>query len=526
MTGGGSNPPMRPIANVRARVHSASKIGRNPASGKEQQMKFLSSYIGFLNPRTPRGLAFLVAASLLALLTSCGGDHATVAPPTTGTVVQVNMGDAPVDWLLSFSMNVTSMTLTPASGSAISVTPTATPVEMIHRLGIMEPVSVISVPKGTYSGASLTIGSCNLTYIDPTTKKQMQTKINGPFNASIPFGSNTTVGDTPLTFNFDLDLEHSLTTDGSGAFQFAPVFHMSLGSQSGTGNGSGNGASVNARNGGMYQMMGIVSAVSSNSFSITPHQAANTFTYQISNETRFQGRIAQMAQLGTGMGVMVTARMQSDGSLLATNVRATMSAGGAMGGGIVTSVTPPTGQPATAFAIVMQNGAGASINTDYLSKTVTVNVTDTTTFEIDTDRVSLSGLPFEPVFDRSNINVGQSVLPFSESDLVASTTACDTAGTSCGTLTASTVRLREQGFRGTTDVAINPGTSTTFTLTLMPDCAFTALTGATEILVYQQTATNVEDNTAIPAGATLRVHGLLFNNGGQWVLIASTIASS
>ncbi|MDD1749993.1 MAG: DUF5666 domain-containing protein, partial [Methanothrix sp.] len=479
----GDASPIGLIAIDCARVNSAGKFSRNPASGKEQHMKSFTSYLGFLNPRTPRGLAVLAASALLALLASCGGDNATPAPPATGTVVQVNMGDAPADWMLSFTMNLSSMSLTSADGNNVSVTPTSTAVEMIHRLGTVEPISVVSVAKGTYSGASLTIASCDLTYIDPTTNQQVQTKINGPFNVSVPFSPNATVGDTPLAFNFDLDLEHSLTTDGSGAFQFTPVFHMALGSQSssgggsGSGNGSGNGASVNARHGGMYQMMGIVNAVSADSFSIAPHQASNTFTFQISSETRFQGRISQMAQLGTGMGVMVTATLQQDGTLLATSVRATMSASGAMGGGIVTSVTPPTGQPATAFTFVMQNGAGASVNTDYLSKTLTVNVTDGTTFEIDTDRVSLEGLPFTPVFDRSNINAGQSVLPFSESEIVAGTTPCDTGDTSCGTLTASTVRLREQGFRGTTDVAINPGTASTFTLTLMPDCAFTALTG-------------------------------------------------
>lgn len=486
-------------------------------------MKSFASYLDFFNPRNTRGPAVLVASALLALLASCGGDSSVTVPPTTGTVVQVNMGDAPADWMLSFTMNLTSMSLKAADGTNVSVTPTATTVEMIHRLGTVEPISVVSVAQGTYSSASLTIASCNFTYIDPTTKQQMQTTLNGPFNVSVPFGSNATVGDTPLIFNFDLDLEHSLTTDGSGAFQFTPTFHMALGTQGS--NGSGNGNGVHARYGGMYQMMGVVSGVSSNSFSITPDQATNTFTFQISNETRFQGRITQMGQLGIGMGVLVTANLQADGSLLATQVRATMSGGGAMGGGIVTSVTPPTGQPATEFTIVMQNGAGASVNTDYLSKTLTVEVSDTTTFEIDTDRVNLASLPFNPVFDRSNINAGQSVLPFSESGVVASTTSCDTAGTSCGTVSASTVRLREQGFRGTTDVVINPGTSSTFTLTLMPDCAFTALTGATEILVYQQTETNVEDDTAIPVGATLGVHGLLFNNGGQWVLVASTIAS-
>lgn len=483
-------------------------------------MKARTSYFDFFSPRSFRGLTMMIGATLLALLTGCGGDSSKTPTPTpSSTAVQVNIGDAPADWLLAFSMNVSSMSLQTAGGGNVAITNSATPVEMIHRLGTMEPVALVNAVQGTYTGATMVIASCNFSYINPNTGEQVQKKISGPFNVSIPFSSSTNLSNTPLAFNFDLDLEHSLTTDESGAFQFTPQFHTSVGALNSTGNG------VNARYGGMYQLMGVVNGISASSFNVKAHQAAHTFTFQISNETQFQGRITEMSQLGNGMGVMVTATLRADGSFLAKQVRATMGPTGAMGGGIVTSVVPPTGQPATEFTIVMQNGAGASVLTDYLSMPITVTIQDSTTFEIDTDRVSLNGLPFTPVFDRSNINIGQSVIPFSESGIVASST-CDASSTSCGTIEASTVRLREQGFRGTATVDITPGNATTFTLTLMPDCAFTKLTGATEIQVIQQATSLVEQQTAISAGTTLRVHGLLFNNGGQWILIASTISSS
>ena len=481
-------------------------------------MKTLTSYLNLSGSRSPHGLAMVVGSALLALLAGCGGNSSTApAPPATGTVVQVNMGDEPADWLLAFSMNVSSMSLTSAGGGYATVTGNA-PIEMIHRLGTMEPVALINAAQGTYTGASFSIASCKFTYLDPVTKTRTEKTLTGPFSVSVPFSSGVSLGTTPLAFNFDLDLEKSLLQDNSGSFQFTPKFKVSTETMKGNGTGS----SVNARYGGMYQMMGTVSAVSGTSFSIAQHQAAQTFTFQISNETQFRGRITQMSQLGKDMGVMVTAALQSDGTFLAKQVRATMSAGGAMGGGIVTTITPPVAKPTTEFTIVMQNGAGASILTDYLTKTVTVKLTDKTTYEIDTDRISLTGLDFTPVFDASNINVGQGVLPFSDTAI----TAISPCTTSCGTITASTVRLREQGFRGTTEVNIAPGAASTFTLTLMPGCAFTTLTGATQIEVYQLTGTNVEDDTTIAAGATLRVHGLLFFDDGKWKLIASTIASS
>lgn len=468
----------------------------------------------------------IVLSSLIVLLTACGGSGSTkpvaATPTADSTAVQFNMGDAPADWMLSLTIDISSLSLTTPGGATYEVNNGPIPVEMLQRLGTMEPIGLSPVPKQTYAGASVTIASCTFRYLDPDTKKQVQKTLNGPFHATIPFQNNVTIGSTPYLFNFDLDLQHSLTKDGSGAFQFSPQFHRSaemLQTSSAGGNSHGYGNGMNARYGGMYQMMGIVQSVSSDSFSINALQSAHAFSFKVNQATRFQGRIQQMSQLKNGMGILVTATLQSDGSLLATRVRATMSAAGATGGGIITAVDAI---PATALTIVMQNGAGASINSDYLSKPLTVNLTSTTEYQIDTDRVSLTGLPIVPVFNASNIYAGQSVLAFSEESAVTNAT-CDPT---CATITASAVRLREQGFRGTTDVAVTPGATTSFTLTLMPDCAFTTLTGATEITVYQQTETNVEEQSAIAAGATLRVHGLLFRNGEQWILVASTIASA
>ena len=97
-------------------------------------------------------------------------------------------------------------------------------------------------------------------------------------------------------------------------------------------------------------------------------------------------------------------------------------------------------------------------------------------------------------------------------------------------MTASYIRLEEQGFRGIAEPeqAIVPGEVGTFVLALPTDCAFTALTTATKITVHQLSTTNVHDNTTIEPGAILRVHGLLFWDGTSevWRLIASTISAS
>jgi len=270
--------------------------------------------------------------------------------------------------------------------------------------------------------------------------------------------------------------------------------------------------------GGMQHMFGVVSSIGNGYMVVTSLQAMNAFTIQVNTQTQYRGLATSFSQLTAGMGVWVNAALQSDGTLLATRINAMMRSGGIMGGGIVTSIT---GSPATQITIVMQNGAGASINTSYLSKTLTVNLTADTTYAIDNDRVDLSNIGFTPAFDASNIQLGQSVLPVDDSGNIIPGDS-----TSAGTITASSLTLEERGFRGTTDTALTPGVPATFTLTLPTDCAFTTLTGATSITVEQTASTNLQYQTAIPADATVRVHGLLFYNVDHWVLVASTIAST
>lgn len=469
----------------------------------------MQKFVGFLS---------IGLIALLGLVTACGGGSSnsggTTPPPQEGTVVQVNLGDAPADWVLAFSTSITSVTLRGSSGS-YAIVSTAVPVELTQRMGTFEPLAIGLANQGTYTSATVNFGDCHVTYIDPNTKMLQQRTITGPFSVDVPFGSNITLGTTPLAFNFDLDLNHSLSLNNSDQFAFSPNFHFSFGAQgSGTGAGNGNGPFF----GGMQHMFGVVSSTGDGYMIMNSLQVMNALTIRTNTQTQFRGLATSLSNLTPGMGVWVNAALQSDGTLLATRINAMMRSGGIMGGGIVTQVT---GTPATQLTIVMQNGAGASINTDYLSKTLTVNLTADTTYSIDDDRVDLTGLPFTPVFDASNIHLGQSVLPVDDSGNIISGDA-----TSAGTITASSVSLQERGIRGTTDTNLTAGTAATFTLTLPTDCAFTTLTGATTITVYQQTGTNLQYQTDIPSGSTVRVHGLLFQNAGQWVMVASTIAST
>ena len=138
------------------------------------------------------------------------------------------MGDAPADWMLAFSMDINSMSLTGGNGT-VNMVSSSTPIEMMHLMGIMQPLAMISMPQGTYTGASVTIGSATVMYMDPTSKTVMQKTISGPMTGDgAAFPSPVTVGSTPIAMGFDLDLAHSVTVDNAGNMSMNPVSDMTF----------------------------------------------------------------------------------------------------------------------------------------------------------------------------------------------------------------------------------------------------------------------------------------------------------
>ncbi|HET6208468.1 MAG TPA: DUF5666 domain-containing protein [Terracidiphilus sp.] len=451
-----------------------------------------------------------------AALTGCGGgamsagkNPSPTPTPASKTVVQVEIGDSPADWMLAFSMNITTMSLT-GSGSSATVVSASTPIEMMHLMGVMQPLAMISVPQGTYTGASITIGSATVMYIDPTTRSPMQKTISGPIAGSVTFSAPVTVGSTPMAMGFDLDLAASVTADTSGNLHMNPVFHVISGNQ-------GSGSPMDFADGGIQQMMGAISSVSGSSFVMSSMQASQMFTFATNSSTAFDG--GSMTSMQNGMLVMVDAMFQSDGSLMATRVQSMMNSGGMMGGGIVTAVS---GQPATTLTLVLQNGAGTGMMGSDFGNGVTADLSASTTFTINDDNIDMAGLPFPPAFDSSHIYAGQNVMPISSSGMMGGMGGGMMGGSSmAGTIMASRLVLMPQGLTGTVATAVASGATASFSLALPSDCAFTTMTGATSVTVFQQSATTVSGTSPIAAGSSAHAFGLLFYDSGQWKMVAS-----
>jgi hypothetical protein len=314
-----------------------------------------------------------------------------------------------------------------------------------------------------------------------------------------------------MVLNLDMNMASSVSIDQSGNVTITPTMTASM-------NPGGTGNSQDPKNGGMEHMIGTVMSSSGNSFAMSMMQSSANISVSTGSSTQFEG-MGGMGSMSNGMIVMVDATMQADGTFMAQKVDSVMSmSGGAMAGGLVTSAT---GSPVTQLTLAMQDGAGSGMMGSYLGDSTTVDVSPTATFNIDTDSVDMSNLPFTPTFDGTTILKGQCIRAVSSSGMMSGGGMGGMMGG--GTITASEIDLEQQGLGGTVSGYSGASAPTTFTLTLSSDSAFATLTGTTSITVFQQTGTELWGLTTLSNGSTVHVRGLLFINAGAYEFVADRI---
>jgi hypothetical protein len=403
------------------------------------------------------------------------------------------------------------MALTNSNGGSVTVVSSSTPVEMMHLMGTVEPISLMNVPQGTYSGASISIASAVVMYMDPSTMQLVQKSVSGPMPATINFSPSLTVGSSPMVLNLDMNMASSVSIDNSGNVTMTPTMTASM-------NPGGTGTSQGPENGGMEHMTGTVMSSSGNSFAMSMMQISQNISVTTGSNTQFVG-MGGMGGMSNGMLVMVDATLQSDGTFMAQKVESVMSmSGGSMAGGLVTGTT---GTPVTQLTLVMHEGEGTGMTDSNLAGTTTVNVSPTAVFKIDTDNVDMGSLPFTPVFDGSTVLKGQRVEAVSSTGMMQGGGMGGMMGG--GTISASEIDLEQEGLSGTVSGYTGSAAPTTFTLTVASDSAFATLTGAATITVFQQLGTELHGMTTITNGNVVHVRGLLFSDAGAYKLVVSRI---
>jgi hypothetical protein len=449
------------------------------------------------------GAILIIALACLLVFTGCGSSNNTPNATAAGTVI--NFGDAPNDQIIAFELTINAVTLTGGSNPSVLAKPTE--IELTHNLATFEPLSLATIPNGTYTGATLTVSKPEIVIVDPTTKAV--TKLNVTLSSStvnVPINPSITIGAGASVINFDMDLVSSVTISGTNA-TVTPTFTVTS-STVPTGE-----AGEDDHDGEMDDLRGTITNVSSPKFTIQPAQTAQPVTITTDANTKFEDGITSFSNLTTGMIVSVDAVTQTDGSILAKKVESETETGdGEEVEGLITNVTcavaagcPSGVNVATSIDITAHKvSATSTASAPTTATTVTVPITSATRFLVHT---SHGGGSF-PAFDSTNISKAQRVEVDSENE----------SGDSSTSVSADKIKLLEQGFTGTVS-ALSGGN---FTLTVDAQSAFTSLTGQTTIAVQAGNAQN--KGVTLANGANIRVRGLLFFNGTSYTLIASRVA--
>src|SRR5579859_3989693 len=108
--------------------------------------------------------------ALAMLLSACGG---SISPSTSRATdctrpstsdqngcAYINLADAPGDFL-SYTVNVTALTLTRADGTVVNILPANTTVDFAQYSDLSEFLTLASMPQGTYTSGNITLDYTN-----------------------------------------------------------------------------------------------------------------------------------------------------------------------------------------------------------------------------------------------------------------------------------------------------------------------------------------------------------------------------
>ncbi len=468
-----------------------------------------------------RAVSSIAVVSVLAVA-GCGGGQGTasILPMNNpqAAAVTINIGDSPNDRIAALELTISSLSLVDTSGNKLPVLKSPVELEIRNLAGILKPISVSSVPAGTYTAVSLQLSAAEITMLDPVTGQPVETNLSVPTAPiSVKFASPLVLASDAATVNLDFNLAASVSIDASGKVTFSPVVIATTGMVP---------AQANQENeveeGEVREMVGAVSNINlaGGAFTIMVGKGPQTLTFQVDASTKFEG-IGSLAGLAAGAIVEVHALTELNGTLLATKVNAEDDNNqDAEVEGLVVSTT---GNPVTQFAVLVRDETGGSLTTSALGHTATVSINSATQFAIDGDEISLSGLNFTPRFDSGTLVKGQNV----GADVGEQEFEAEDMGSSNGTgsggsaITAKNVRLRQQALTGTVSAVNQSSGMTTFTLTMQSDSVFAMLSGQTTVTVSASPSTQMK--VSVTDGATVQVRGLLFFTGGKYDLVAGRI---
>jgi uncharacterized protein DUF5666 len=318
------------------------------------------------------------------------------------------------------------------------------------------------------------------------------------------------IGPTSSVVSIDVNAASAVSTDASGnitGFNFSSA-SFSITAKAVTANNQQDD------DGELEDVAGLVTSVSSNSFTMNVGQSGAQLTFTTDNTTQFSDGLTNVASTANQI-VKVEGATKADGTLLASEVEGIENQNGAELEGIVAAVT---GNPASTLAVTAQDGTGSGMDGTKIGVAFSADVSKAPQYKVDAGNVDtrgLGGIPGFPnfPFDATTVMAGQRVE-------IESTTAVPAAG---GSIVADKVKLQQQALRGTvSNFSAGSGGGATFDLTLPADSYLTLLSKKNLVHVLQQPGTDNNFGT-IANNSSVRVRGLLFWTGTTFNLIARRI---
>ena len=478
-------------------------------------------------------IAFVVGIAA-AIQFGCGGGTGTVRTPiqTAPGSVMLFGGDDPLCGILSLRVTVTALSLTPQSSnviggsSPVSVLPGGQPfsLDFAALMDFFAPLSLASVPAGTYNQLNVTLANPQLTFWDTSKTPPGPTTISPTFSnltihltldPALVVMSNGTVA---VQLNFDL-LKSVTISNGQISGTISPTFSSTP-----------IAAPTDNQFAEFEDLPGLVQTVQTTStnsafigsFTMLP-ASGPVLTVYVADTTVLNGA-SKLSDLTEGMFVEVHAIADASGRIVAKEIDAELTENATNGQaaflGIVTSVTRSSGK-ATEFDLYVREVFPAGTGVPVDSKVTFFIDPSTTNFVLTNQTADFADLGF----DETTLAVGQRVVAhgdlLAQAAVVGITPAANARavylglGTILGTLST------------TVPVTKNISDAKLGGFTMLPCSSVFAGQPPITVLTADQTTftvlTDLNGLTSIPPLPVLIIKGLLFyqqssgsQNGVGW----------
>ncbi len=273
--------------------------------------------------------------------------------PTSQTGASFVTGtDSPMASVVSFAVQIESVTATDAHGNTVSLISGTPTVDFARLNGLETLLDMNDVDAGTYSNISITLGAATIGYLQtqsgsaPTIATMAATYPAGAstytYTATLTNPFVVAQGGSPAGLHMDFDLRKSIGVDTNGNITGAvtPTFTL-------------NGVGIN--DSGAYLDWfdaAVVSVNTSNQTFVVQGPHGRQFTVNVSGQTEWENN-ESLSALTTSSIVTLSGELDRLDATIDADDVAILSQGGFYAGGQITYVTPQTG-PATSFDLYVR----------------------------------------------------------------------------------------------------------------------------------------------------------------------------